>query len=117
MRIGWLKEIYGPTMQINDFMTLDEFKEAQQKGIIKAGSKYQFVYKGNSSNIQAVNIINSGPAGSILAQNQMKYETRPGGGMRNVRAKSQYVKAKSNTGTVGEDNEEENLLNPSNDEE
>lgn len=107
----------GATMQMNDILTVDEFEEAKAKGMIKAGSKYQFLYKSGNSNIQAISPVDGGAGGSILAQQQMRYETRPGGGMRNVRGKSLYVKAKSNTGTLEEDNnDEENLLNQSNDE-
>jgi hypothetical protein len=95
------------TMKMASIMTPAKFEQMKKDGFITTGSKAQYIYK-KGTQVQFVDNVDGGPAGSIISQNQMRYETRPGGGYRNVRAENQYKKAKNTTETL--DDDDDNLL-------
>ena len=99
----------GTYMQMTSAMTPTQFEQMRKDGYILDGGKAQYIYK-RGTTIQFIDPINTGVAGSTISQNQMRFETRPGGSFRNIRTPDMYKKAKSNTG-VEDDSDENNLLN------
>lgn len=98
----------GGQESVRRILTPEQYNDLKSNNGLLKGSRYALYYK-QGNTLTELQGVEDGEGGSILAQMQAAYETRPGGGFRNIRNESLYKKAKVGTGNIADDEESELL--------